>query len=97
MYAKRVDSYADGQSSDKREDHASRSDYRSAPPQPVAGFVVLGFGLGIGYHAWPGGIGDVPLASLTLAMISQAVYAVSLALMASLIAGNLWGLTRNLR
>ena len=77
MNAKRMGSPAEGESS------------RSAPHQPVAGYVVLCVGLGFAYHAWPGGLGDVPLASVTLAMISQAVYAVCLALMALLIAGKL--------
>ncbi len=77
MFAKRSGSTADEQS----------SDYGSAPYQRIARFVVSAAVLGLAYYAWPSEIADVPLASFTLAMISQAVYAVCLALMALLIAG----------
>ena len=63
--------------------------YRSISAQRMVRLVVVGAGLGLAYYAWPSEIADAPLASLTLAMINQAAYAVCLALMALLIANTL--------
>jgi hypothetical protein len=62
---------------------------RSFAAQPMVGLVVLATGIGLAYYAWPSEIADAPLASLTLGMIDQAVYAVCLALLALLIANTL--------
>jgi len=62
---------------------------RSISAQPIVGLAVLAAGVGLAYYAWPSEIVDAPLASLTLGVIDQAIYAVCLALMALLIANTL--------
>lgn len=61
----------------------------SVTAQPIVGLVVLAAGVGLAYYAWPSEIADAPLASLTLGMLDQAIYAVCLALMGLLIANAL--------
>ena len=58
----------------------------TASAHSIAGLSMLAVVFGIAWYAWPSEIIDVPLDSLTLAMIYQGVYAVCLALMALLIA-----------
>lgn len=63
--------------------------YGSLSARPIVRLLVIAAGVGLAYYAWPSDIVDAPLASLSLAMIDQAVYAVCLALMAFLIANTL--------
>jgi hypothetical protein len=62
---------------------------KSISAQPLVGLVVGAAGLGLAYYAWPSEIAEAPLASLTLGVIDQALYAVCLALIALLIANTM--------
>ena len=56
----------------------------------IVGFVILAIGAIAAYFIWPSGIGDVPLASLTLGMLAKAAGSVAVLLIALGIAGALW-------
>ena len=56
----------------------------------VVGFVILAIGAIAAYFIWPSGIGDVPVASLTLGMLAKAAGSVAVLLVALGIAGALW-------
>jgi hypothetical protein len=56
----------------------------------IVGFVILAIGAIAAYFIWPSGIGDVPLASLTLGMLAKAAGSVVVLLVPIGIAGALW-------